>query len=302
MFAFKPPVYLNGNKNYHKKKKYFKRYDKLYSPQNIGQNYDLRLIILRHAERIDLVLGENWYDQVFGGVPSASSQSYRNPVLPQRLPHRLNTLLYVFDPPITRSGEQKAFSKGQQLSSMVTTIDSCYSSPASRSIITANAILKGMNRSSVPIRIEPYLFEPMNWNIPLQALGDISPFMSTGDWLQAGYNIDRRYRRLNDYLNPSETENDFLMRSQIFLQSIERLHGGVAPPTGRGYARGRRSTVLIVGHAATPVIFSSIAQRQPFDAEAFGQQCSSIPFLHTIVLERDAISRIWYIRPIMSFV
>jgi broad specificity phosphatase PhoE len=299
MFVVKPPVYLHDKRNYHKKKKYLKKYDGIYSSySNNGQNFDLRLIILRHAERIDSILGEKWYDQVFGGVPSASTQSYSNPILPQRLPYRLNTLLYVFDPPITRLGEQKSFSKGQQLASMGTTVDYCYSSPASRSVLTANSVLQGMSRNSVPIRIEPYLFEPMNWNAPLQALGDISPFMSTGDWMQNGYNVDRRYRRLNDYVNPFETENDFYKRSQGLFKSIERRHGGVAPPIGRG----RRSTVLIVGHAATPLIFSTIAQRQPFNAELFGQQCAHIPFLHTTVLERDATSRIWYIRPIMSFV
>jgi broad specificity phosphatase PhoE len=291
MFVVKPPVYLTGNKNYHKKKKYFKKYDQLYSPENRGLNYDIRLILVRHAERIDIVLGENWYDQVFRGVPSASTQMYLNPVLPRRLPHRLNTLLYVFDPPITRTGEQKSFMKGQVLSRTGPPVDYCYSSPASRCIFTANAILQGMNRSSVPIRIEPYLFEPMNWNTHLQMLGDVSPFMSNGDWRRAGYNIDRRYRRINDYIDPSENENDFLMRSQVFLQSIERQ-----------FSRGRRSNVLIVGHAATPLIFSNITQHQPFNPELFGQQCANIPFLHTIVLERDATSRIWHVRPIMSFV
>jgi len=304
MFVTKPPVYLNDDKNFlkkKKKKKFFRRYDKVYRPQNNEQNYDLRVIILRHAERVDLVLGESWYEQVFGGVPSAPTQSYLNPILPQRLPQRLNTLLYVFDPPITRGGEQRSFIKGQELSRLGS-IDYCYSSPACRSVLTANAILQGMNRTNVPIRIEPYLFEPLSWNTPLQVLGNTSPFMSTGDWFQAGYNVDRRYRRLNEYLNPLETENDFYMRSQYFFQSIERHHGGVVPSVGRGYAQGRHSTVLLVGHAATPLIFSNIALRQPFNAEVFGQQCASIPFLHTLVLERNAVNRIWYIRPIMSFV
>lgn len=290
MFVIKPPTYLNDNKHYHKKKKYYKRYDRMQVPQN----YDIRLILLRHAERVDLTLGEKWYDQVFGGFPSAPPQMYSNPILPSQLPHRINTLLYVFDPPITRIGQQKSFQKGQSLSQMGVSVDACYSSPACRSVITATAVLRGLNRYNVPIRIEPILFEPMNWNTPLQALGDISPFMSTGDWAQAGYNVDRRYRRLTDYLNPSENENDFYKRSQVFFQSIERQYG-------RGVGYGRRANILVVGHAATPLIYSTIAQRQPFNAEVFGQQCGNIQFLETIVLERDATSRIWYIRPIMSF-
>ncbi|CAF1674639.1 unnamed protein product, partial [Adineta ricciae] len=288
MFVIKPPAYLNDNVNYHRKKKFFKRFDKRV---NNNQTYDLRLIILRHAERVDLVLGESWYDHVFGGVPSAPPQSYQHALLPQALPHRINTLLYVFDPPITRSGEQKSYAKGQELGRYGINVDHCYSSPACRSVLTASAVLEGMNRPSVPIRLEPYLFEPMAWNQPLQMLDTISPFMSTRDWLQAGYNIDRHYQRLNDYLNPTENEYDFYNRSQYFFQSIERRHGGAAAGAGRGFGRSRRSNVLIVGHAATPLVFQHMAFRQPFNAEAFGQQCGNIGFLHTLVLERNAANR-----------
>jgi broad specificity phosphatase PhoE len=298
MFVVKPPVYLNGNKNYHKKKKYHKYYDRFHAPYQNPQDYDLRLIIIRHAERVDTILGDQWYEQVFGNGPSAITQMYQHPLLPQRLPRRLNTLLYVFDPPITRTGQRNCVYKGRELANMGASVDSCYSSPACRSILSASAILQGMNRSQIPIRLEPYLFEPMNWNTPLQELGDVSPFMSTGDWIQNGYNMDRRYRRLNDYLNPLENEQDFLKRSQIFFQSIERRHGSGASLIGRG----RRSTVLIVGHAATPLIYSTIALRQPFDVDSFGKQCAHIPFLHTIILERNATNRTWHMRPIMSLV
>jgi broad specificity phosphatase PhoE len=301
MFAIKPPAYLRNNQHHYKKRRIHKRYDRYQHPNNDAQNYDLRLIVVRHAERVDTSFGEKWYDQVFGGVPSAPAQSYLNPILPQRLPRRSNTFLYVFDPPITRTGEQKSFFKGQQLAGMGASVDYCYSSPASRSVLTANAILQGMGRNQISMRLEPYLFEPMNWNTPFQMLGNISPFMSTGDWIQSGYNVDRRYRRLNDYLNPYETENDYYQRTQSFFQTIERRHGGVAPPIGHGHAYGRRSTVLIVGHAASPTIFPTIATRQQFNSEQFGQQCANVPFLHTIVLERHALTRIWSVRPIMSF-
>jgi broad specificity phosphatase PhoE len=290
MFGVKPPVYLTSNKNYHRKRKSYKYYDRFPSAYQNPQDYDLRLILVRHAERVDTTLGEQWYEKVFGSAPSATTRVYQNPVLPQGLPRRLNTLLYVFDPPITRTGQRNSYYKGRELAGAGILVDSCYSSPACRSVLSANGILQGMNRTQVPIRIEPYLFEPMSWNLPLQELGDISPFMSSGDWIQNGYNVDRRYRRLNDYLNPLETEQDFLKRSQSLFQSIERHHGG------------RRSNVLLVGHAATPIIYSIIALRQQFDADSFGKQCAYIPFLHTVILERNARNRTWYIRPIMSFV
>ncbi|CAF1218676.1 unnamed protein product [Adineta ricciae] len=262
-------------------------------------NYDLRLIILRHAERIDHVLGQDWYDQVFGGVPSAPPQAYRHPLLPQRLPPRSNTLLYVFDPPITRTGEQHATYKGQQLSRVGALADYCYSSPASRSIITANAVLKGMNRSHVPIRVEPYLFEPMNWNSALLLLEQMNPFMSSGDWRKTGYNIDQRYHRLNNYINTSENETGYYVRSRNVFDVIERHHGDISPRVHYGQSPRRRTTILIVGHASSTEMFSTIALRQPFDAKELVDQSAKVSYLHAVVLERDAYSHMWYVRPFL---
>lgn len=301
MFAVKPHGYFNGNRIYQKKKRrFFKRYDQLPGHADYRANSDLRLIILRHAERVDTVLGEHWYDQVFGGIPSAPPQLYQHPLLPKGLPQRTNTLLYVFDPPITRSGQQYSRYKGRELASQGYNIDYCYSSPACRSVLTANAVLNGMHRNDVPIRIEPYLFEPMGWNVGLQALRDRSPFMSSGDWMQSGFNVDRRYRRLNDYLNPQEDEYEYYARSQAFLESIERRHDGMVPMAG--HRPGRHATILIVGHAASPLIYTDIALQQQFNAEAFGKACGNISFLHTTILERNAMNRTWSLRSSTPFV
>lgn len=300
MFAGKPHGYFNGNKSHRKKRRFFQRYDQLAGYSDYAQNYDLRLIILRHAERVDTVLGDHWYDQVFGGVQSAQPQMYRHPILPKGLPHRTNTLLYIFDPPITRTGQQYSVYKGRDLVNRGFNVDYCYSSPASRSILTANGVLHGMHRNDVPIRIEPYLFEPMSWNTGLQALRDVSPFMPSSDWTRNGYNVDRRYRRLNDYLNPMEDEYEFYGRSQAFLESIERQHDRMLPMAGR--RNGRRSTILIVGHAASPLIYTDIALQQQFDAEVFGKACGNISFLHTTILERNPANRSWSLRSNTPFV
>ncbi|CAF2423752.1 unnamed protein product [Rotaria sp. Silwood2] len=302
MLVVKHPAYFNDDRIYHNRQETVKLYDEAVYPQNNNmQNYDLRLIIVRHAERIDVDLGENWYDQIFGGVSSASPQNYRHPLLPSRLPHRSNTLLYVFDPPITRIGEQKSFYKGQQLSRAGASVDYCYSSPACRSVITANAILHGMNRSNVPIRLETYLFEPLAWNKPFQELNMIPPFMSTGEWKKAGYNVDRRYQSINRAINLYETEEDFWLRSKEFFDKIQQRHGHTTRKFGFGRGSNRRSNILIVGHAASPLIFPSIAFEEPFDPYLFGQQCGQIPYLHTVVLERNAKTHIWKARPIKSF-
>ena len=281
-----------------KKKKFFRKYDRIQPQHPRGQNFDLRLIILRHAERVDVLLGEKWYEQVFGGAPSAPPQRYQNSILPHGLPQRLNTLLYVFDPPITRSGQQKSYTRGQNLARMGLSVDYCYSSPACRSVLTSTAVLQGMNRSQIPIRLEPFLFEPLNWNTPLQALGNVSPFMSSGDWLQSGFNVDRRYRRINDYLDPFETENDYYLRSDKVFRSIVGRYSANHSPHGHR----RPTTVLIVGHAASPIIFETIAQQQPFNAEQFGQQCAHISYLHATVLERNATNGVWSIQRLPAIV
>ena len=106
MNVWKPSVYLPDDRNYDRRKKFFRKYAKAYGPYNNVSNYDLRLIILRHAERIDASLGYNWYDKVFGGARQASTQNYLHRDLPRRLPKRSCTFLYIVDPPISRRGEK----------------------------------------------------------------------------------------------------------------------------------------------------------------------------------------------------
>ncbi|CAF0804848.1 unnamed protein product [Rotaria sp. Silwood1] len=302
MLVVKPYVFKNDNKNYYKKNKIVKKYDQINPAYRANHNYDLRLIILRHGERIDQSLGHDWYDKVFAGIPSAPPQAYKHKSLPYRLPYRSNTLLYVFDPPLSRTGELQSYYKGQQLAQLGATVDYCYASPASRSILTANAILKGMNCSHIPMRLEPYLFEPMNWNSALLLLDKISPFMSTGDWKQTGYNIDQRYQRLSNYLNPYETEIDYYHRSREFFESIERHHSKILSPTYRKLIPRRHTTILIVGHASSTEMLSTIALRKQFNAKSFADQCAKVPYLHTTILERDAISRQWNIHRVMNLV
>ena len=286
-------MYLLDDRNYHGRKKFFRKYDKAYGPYNNVSNYDLRLIILRHAERIDTSLGHNWYDQVFGGAAQASTQNYLHRDLPRRLPKRSRTFLYIVDPPISRLGENSSCKKGKALSRLRTPIDCCYSSPASRCILTANAILHGMRQKHVPIRIEPLLFEPMYQNEPLELLGNLSPFMSSMDWKNTGYNIDRSYKRLAEFLNLFETMEDYRQRSSKFLRSIERHFDDAIPHLDHRYGHGRRSTILISGHQATAQILQDIAFRQPLNVQLFEQQTATVPYLNTVILARDVATHKW---------
>jgi broad specificity phosphatase PhoE len=271
------------------------RYDPPSYLHKSHSHFDLRLIILRHSDRVDTTYGDDWYNKIFGNMPSAPRESYRHEALPSRLPLRPLTFHYLLDPPITGFAEKKAIIRGNSLSSMIDHVDFCYSSPASRCVLTANSVLKGMNQQHVRIRLEPYLFEPLSWNDALQHYSSIPPFLSTNDWLRTGYNVDRHYRCIDDYLYLNETENDYFQRSQRVLKSIEHLHHMERMPIDRRQkSHGRTTTVLIVGHAASPVIFPMIASGQPFNSHAFIQGCRNVPFLHTVDLKRDYHSRRWF--------
>jgi hypothetical protein len=123
------------------------------------------------------------------------------------------------------------------------------------------------------------------------------PFMSRGDWAQAGYNVDRLYQRLSNELNPNETEADYFDRSKLVFDSIERRYSERLPPVPVGAVPRRRITILVVGHSTSTEIFSTVALRQRFDTKAFNEQHAKVPYLHAVVIERDAIHRVWCIRP-----
>ena len=297
MFAFRNRRHIHDREReaLPAKKKSFQRYAPPGANYGRPSTFDLRLIVLRHGERMDKTYGDNWYNDIFGDNPSPAPQMYQNRRLPQGLPQRSPAFHYLLDPPLTREGQQKAYRHGQKLAGQIRQVDYCYTSPASRCVLTADAILKGMNRSRLPIRIEPYLFEPMNWNSALQGFSHISPFLSTLDWTKAGFNVNRRYRRINDQIYRFENETDYFQRTVQVFDVLKRHAGAVAPP----YGYGRPKTILIIGHAASPTIFPTVVSGQPFNFNQFSNDVKNVPFLHTIVLERAAGTSDWSFSPIM---
>lgn len=284
-------------KSFFSKRKIFQKYAPPGAGYRSAPTFDLRLIVIRHGERVDTSYGDNWYSTIFGDNPTPNPQVYQDPRLPLRLPQRSPGYYYILDPPITRQGQQKAYAHGQQLARLIHQVNYCYTSPASRCVLTADAILKGMNRAQVPLRIEPYLFEPMNWNTALQGYRQISPFISSKEWASAGYNIDGRYRRINNYVNPFENEYEYYRRSVAVYSAINRHAADAASPYGYGSPQRRPRTVLIIGHAASPVIFPTVVSGQAFNLNEFVGQVKNITFLHTIVLERDAATQEWSLSP-----
>jgi hypothetical protein len=114
-----------------------------YSSGVTGIHPTLRLIIIRHGERVDVTFGGGWTQHAFkyGGqyYPFAAN-------MPASLPYRNNWLEYDVDTPLTANGLKQSWNVGNVLARYNLPVTACYSSPAFRSIQTADQILQGMGR------------------------------------------------------------------------------------------------------------------------------------------------------------
>ena len=108
---------------------------------------NLRIIITRHGERADLAIGPNWTAILQNPYDLDRRISYLTP--------RPNLYEWGYDPPLTITGERQSKYVGQKLQKLGYTIDYCYSSPAYRSVQTANKILEGQgHQQAIPINID----------------------------------------------------------------------------------------------------------------------------------------------------
>ncbi|CAF1245305.1 unnamed protein product [Adineta ricciae] len=194
-----------------------------------GNDPLLRFIIIRHGERMDNTYGHGWTQHVF----NYHGQYY--PVdgnMPPALPMRSNWIDYEADTPLTRNGLQQSWNVGNTLAKYNTPVVACYSSPAIRSVQTADQILGGMGRKDIPIRLDLGLFECSSWysRVPIN-------FMSDQELVMNGVNIDRSYRSSLKNLRPLESEYQYYDRSKEIMKKLIKIHG----KTG--------GTVLIVAHA-----------------------------------------------------
>lgn len=124
-------------------------FNNLFDFDNSGDN--LRIIIARHGERADLALGPTWLTRL-------KRKGGHDPRISHLAP-RYDFNEWQYDPPLTTIGERQSLSVGRKLLAFNYPIDYCYSSPAYRSIQTANKILESQGRKSVPINIEPGLMK-----------------------------------------------------------------------------------------------------------------------------------------------
>ena len=114
--------------------------------------------------------------------------------------------------PLTENGLNQARLHGEELARLGIKITHCYSSPALRSIQTADKILEGMNlKDKVPIRIEIGLFELLSWQSYLPCR---YPFIDKHTLRAYGYNIDVNYESILNYENLKEWFRNRRKKSQ----------------------------------------------------------------------------------------
>ena len=114
-----------------------------YESANETIDAPIRFIIIRHGERVDVVYGGGWTQRAF----TPTGQYYQfDANMPPSLPPRTNLLDYDVDTPLTAKGLSQSWNVGNVLLRYNLPVTACYSSPAFRSIQTADRILEGMGR------------------------------------------------------------------------------------------------------------------------------------------------------------
>ena len=116
-----------------------------YNSSSSRNDMCLRFIIIRHSERVDKKYGPDWTQYSFDSI----GQYYPcDANMPSTLPRRVNWLDYEVDTPVTSNGLRQSWNVGNTLALYNLPLVACYSSPALRSIQTADKILEGMSRKS----------------------------------------------------------------------------------------------------------------------------------------------------------
>jgi broad specificity phosphatase PhoE len=192
-------------------------------PSNVGllshnqnrNNHSQRVIVVRHGERVDSIFGRDWMN-------NQEYRHHRN--MPDIIISRAEKMHHQFDPPLTKDGLEKAKLVGEEMAKKGIIVDFIYSSPALRSIQTADKILEGMGlKYQIPIRIEPGLFELLSWQdfIPYP-----EPFLDIKTLRSYGYNIQINYNPVMKFhqLLAHENEIDYYQRSHHVTKRISDSH------------------------------------------------------------------------------
>lgn len=243
----------------------------------------LRLIIMRHSERVDSVLRNvDWISNVFvnGGY-------YPNRLeLPSRLPLRSDPQSYRLDTPLTAHGCAHAFHTGEFFRQLALIPHRVYTSPAMRCVQTADSVLAGLaQRDRTPLILDLALHEPSRRALAIEN----DHFFSS-----AGFYVDQRYSPLllSNELNEiiGETRLHYYRRMNMMLKRI----------LAELFQRTGDSTYLIVTHRSCVTLLAAMLNLDRLDDEQLqylyeleSNKRSEVNFLSMIIAEYDDQQALW---------
>ena len=243
---------------------------------------DLRMVIIRHGERVDWFFGPNWTDLAFD-----QDGQYRriHANLPLHIPTRPNPIFWTQDTPLTSRGLQAARNLGRMLALKHIKPNYVYSSPAMRCVLTTIEILIGLRlEKKLAIRLEPGLLE-----LGAARFG-MNIFMQPLDWLKFGVNVDLSYRPIVTEIAPDEREEAYYMRSKTVVRQLEEYHE---------HSSSHLLDVLLVGHATShDTLTWDLLGRQP-NAYDLYKNSLNVPYLQTVIAERKRKNKRWSLKQMM---
>ncbi|CAF1199826.1 unnamed protein product [Adineta ricciae] len=246
------------------------------TPGRLSSVKPLRIIIIRHGERADAVLGSEWSKKSFDRHGHYIRFSEH---LPDALPARSYLHHYVIDVPLTNRGRLHAYRTGKTLLANGYAADLCYTSPSLRCVQSADKILSGMGRKHITMQLEPGLFECY-----LNDFKRTLCFMTKDELSANGYNIDRRYKAHMPFMRPYDSQADYYERCQVIMDIIIKRHEA----TG--------GTILIVAHAPSLEGLTRHFAGGKFLPEKLFDIARRVPFLAMTILERNGIDSPWLFR------
>jgi len=251
-------------------------------PGRPNDQCDMRLLIIRHGERVDRYFGANWYMSAFD-----QNEQYRpyHRNFPSSLPVRTNKYYWAADTPLTSTGLSAAEQLGRILQSKNFQPNYVYASPAMRCVLTTIQILKGFGlENKIPIRIEPGLLE-----LGASKFG-MNIFFQPSDWHKYGINVDLSYKPILTNIPAYEREDAYYLRSKHVVREIEKRHNNNMSSDSLN--------ILIIGHATSPETLTwDLLGKQPNCSELY-KRSLNISYLQTVITERQQDNKFWSIKPI----
>jgi broad specificity phosphatase PhoE len=247
---------------------------------------NLRIIITRHGERADLALGPKWVSKIEKTGRQDPRVSYLTP--------RYDFHEWNYDPPLTVDGERQSQSIGRKLLNLGYPIDYCYSSPAYRSIQTANKLLDSQGRKSVTINIEPGMIKLQKryfifisflkglFECPVWYSGAPLPFIPAESIaMDRRFNINPSYTPVYGSVDATEDERRYYERSRRLIDSIVKAH------------KDQGGTVLLSGHAGSIETITRGVLGRRAQPENLRVKAEKVDYCNCAILERDGRTQQW---------